>query len=381
MRKLITIGLNTIQGFAIPAFNFLIAIFGIKVFGKTDWASLINVMIWVFFLTFVFGWGNRDYLLRSYSEKPGKLYHSFFSNFLSRCFLLPFSLLLFFFFPTQIAIWAVALVVLIFAYTSLATLVVHHQKFFAQLIAETIGFTIIFGSIFYVKEFNLETFLQVYVVSMIVKLIVLSLQLDFWKEPFSAKISIQEFKIGFPFFLLGFSGWLASKTDIYIIDFYLEKSQLAEYQLLITSFLMLQALAAYITIPFTKHVYRVSEKVIQKLKYKLYAIAFPVIALGGFAIWFVMEYFVKLGFSYEYYILGGLIAMPCFFYTLNIMELVKIHKERTILYISFLSFVISVSLIFLLIEEYEIFGVLLSVCITQWIVLITYKLHRSFFLK
>lgn len=381
MRKLITIGLNTIQGFAIPAFNFLIAVFGIKVFGKTDWASLINVMIWVFFLTFVFGWGNRDYLLRSYSEKPGKLYHSFFSNFLSRCFLLPFSLLLFFFFHTQIAIWAVTLVVLIFAYTSLATLVVHHQKFFAQLIAETIGFTIIFGSIFYVKEFNLETFLQVYVVSMIVKLIVLSLQLDFWKEPFSAKISIQEFKIGFPFFLLGFSGWLASKTDIYIIDFYLEKSQLAEYQLLITSFLMLQALAAHITIPFTKHVYRVSEKVIQKLKYKLYAIAFPVIALGGFAIWFVMEYFVKLGFSYEYYILGGLIAMPCFFYTLNIMELVKIHKERTILYISFLSFVISVSLIFLLIEEYEIFGVLLSVCITQWIVLITYKLHRSFFLK
>jgi O-antigen/teichoic acid export membrane protein len=378
MRKLITIGMNTIQGFASPAFNFLIVVFGVKVFGKADWASLINVMLWVFFVSFLLGWGNRDHLLRKYSQEPGQMYHAFFSNFLSRSLLVPFALLLLLFFPTTIAFWAIVLVVLTFSYASLSTLVVYHQRFSAQLIAEITAFGIILGSIFYIKSFNLETFLQLYALAISVKLCLLSVQLNFWKESFSATISIQEFKAGLPFFILGLSGWLISKVDIYVVDFYLEKSQLAEYQLLITAFLMLQALAAYITIPFTKHVYRVSGEVVQKMKYKLYASAFPLTILGGFAIWFVMEYFVELGFTYEYYIVGGLIALPCYFYTLNIMELMKNHKERTIIYIGFFGFLVNISLIILLIETYEVFGVLLSVCITQWIVLLVYKIYQRF---
>ena len=99
MRRLLTIGMNTIRGFANPAFNFLIVVFGVKVFGKADWASLINVMLWIFFVTFMMGWGNRDHLLRKYSQESRKMYHAFFSNFLSRSLLVPFAFLLLLFFP------------------------------------------------------------------------------------------------------------------------------------------------------------------------------------------------------------------------------------------------------------------------------------------
>tara|TARA_R110002049_G_scaffold309292_2_gene520359 strand:- start:20065 stop:21204 length:1140 start_codon:yes stop_codon:yes gene_type:complete len=378
MRRLRTIGINTIQGFANPAFNFLIIVFGVKTFGKTNWGSLINVMLWVFFVTFLFGWGNRDYLLRKYSEEPGKMYHAFFSNILSRSLLLPFVLLLFLFFPVHIAFWAIILVVLTFTYSSLSTLVVYYQKFSEQLFAEIVAFTIIFVSIFYFETFDLETFLKIYTTAIATKLILLSIRINFWKERFSATISIQEFKAGLPFFILGLSGWLISKVDIYLVDFYLEKSQLAEYQLFITAFLMLQALSAYIIIPFTKHIYRVSDEVVQKMKYKLYLAAFPLTIVGGFAIWIVMEEFIKLKFSYEYYVLGGLIALPCYFYTINIMELIKTHKERIIICISTFGFFVNISFIFFLIETYEILGVLSSVCITQWVVLIVYKIHRKF---
>ncbi|MFK7750512.1 MAG: lipopolysaccharide biosynthesis protein [Kordia sp.] len=378
MRRLLTIGINTIQGFANPAFNFLIVVFGVKIFGKTEWASLINVMIWVFFISFIFGWGNRDHLLRAYSKNPSKMYDAFFSNLLSRSLLVPFSAIFLFFFPAPIALWAIVLICLQFLYNSLSTLVIYHQKFGTQLIAEIIGFGIIFGSIFYFKTFHLERFLQIYVIATFIKLIALSVQLKFWKESFSAKVSLHEFKVGLPFFILGLSGWLASKIDIYTVDFHLEKSQLAEYQLLITAFLMLQALAAYITIPFTKHIYRLPAKVVQKIKYKLYAVSIPLTILGGFTIWFIMEYLVKLGFSYEYYIVGGFIALPCYFYSLNIMELMKNHQERAIIYISFFTFFVNISLILLLIETYEIFGVLLSVAISQWVVLLVYKLHWKF---
>jgi O-antigen/teichoic acid export membrane protein len=375
MNRLVTIVINTVRGFSNPLFNFLIVIFGVRIFGKTDWASLINIMLWIFFISFVLGWGNRDFLLRKYSQEPGKMYSAFFSNLISRSLLLPISLILFLFYPIQIAFWAILLVVLIFCYSSLSTLVVYHQKFRAQLTAEIIGFVIIIGNIFYLETFELETFLTIYTLAITVKLCVLSLQLKFWKEPFTAKISIQEFKNGFQFFVLGFSGWIFSKIDIYVVDFYMEKSQLAEYQLLITAFLMLQALAAYITIPFTKHVYRVTSKVLKKMKYKLYLAALPLTLFGGFAIWFIMEYFVELGFSYEYYMVGCLIALPCYFYTINIMELMKNHKERIIIYISLIGLLVNITLIYFLIETHEIFGVLLSVCITQWVVLIIYKTY------
>jgi O-antigen/teichoic acid export membrane protein len=378
MRRLLTIGINTIQGYANPAFNFLIVVFGVKIFGKDDWASLINVMIWVFFLSFIFGWGNRDYLLRAYSENPGNMYRAFFSNLFSRSLLLPFSGIFFLFFPAEIAVWSVVLICLLFLYNSLNTLVIYHQKFGAQLAAEILGFGIIFGSIFYLETFHLETFLQVYCVAIFTKFMVLSAQLRYWKESVKGTISLREFKLGLPFFILGLSGWLISKTDIYMVDFYLKPSQLAEYQLLITAFLMLQALAAYITIPFTKHVYRVSDEVVQKIKYKLYLVSLPLTILGGFVIWLIMEYFVELGFSYEYYIVGSSMALPCYFYTLNVMELMKNHRERIIIYISFFAFFASISMIVLLIETYEIFGVLLSVSITQWLVLLVYKLQRKF---
>ncbi|WAC03785.1 hypothetical protein N7U66_10400 [Lacinutrix neustonica] len=381
MSRLLTIGMNTIRGFANPAFNFLIVIFGVKIFGKNDWASLINVMIWVFFLTFILGWGNRDHLLREYSKAPGKMYDAFFSNLLSRSLLLPLALLLFLFFPVHIALWAVLLVVLTFAYASLSTLIIYYQNFSAQLLAEAAAFIIIFGSVFYFETFDLEIFLIVYTIAIVTKLVVLTVQMNFWKEQFSATLSIQEFKSGFPFFVLGLSGWLMSKVDIYIVDFYLHQSQLAEYQLLITAFLMLQALASYITIPFTKHIYRVSDKVVQKMKNKLYTAALPLTSFGVFSIWIILEKFVKLGFTYHYYVLGSLIALPCYFYTLNIMELIKAHKESTIIYISLFGFFINISLIFLLIETYEILGVLISVCITQWMMLLVYKALKTTALK
>ncbi|WP_034061048.1 hypothetical protein [Lacinutrix jangbogonensis] len=101
MNRLIIIVKNTLRGFAGPAFNFLIVVFGVKTFGKTEWANLIDIMLWVFFVTFIFSVGNYDYLLRKYSEKPADIYHSFFSNFFSRSLLLPLSLVLFSFFHLQ----------------------------------------------------------------------------------------------------------------------------------------------------------------------------------------------------------------------------------------------------------------------------------------
>ncbi|MDH7448046.1 hypothetical protein [Aquimarina sp. 2201CG14-23] len=201
--------------------------------------------------------------------------------------------------------------------------------------------------------------------------------LKLWKEKISFTISMKEFHHAFPFFLLGFSGWIASKIDIYIVDFYLPKARLSEYQLLITAFLMLQALSAYITLPFTKHIYRLADSIVKKIQKKLYWIAIPLVSVGSLIIWIVMEQFVQLNLNYNYYIVGGLIALPSFFYELNVMQLLKNHKEKKVILINCIGFIINFIFILTLIKEYQIFGVLLSVCITKWLVLIIYKLESK----
>ncbi|WP_296381219.1 hypothetical protein [Winogradskyella sp.] len=375
MSRLLKIGINTIRGFSGPAFNFLIALFGIKFFGKQDWGLMINALLWIFLIVFIISWGNREYLIRTFSKQPSRIYHSFYSNFITRSILLPFGLVLFLYFPFPIAFWSMALVILMHTYNAMDSLIIYYQKFGVQLAAEVTTSIIIISSIFYLDNFSLESFLKLYCLAFSLKIALLVTVLNFHKNPFSFQLSIKEFKAGFWFFTLGFSGWLISKIDIYIVDFYLTKLKLSEYQLLITSFLMLQAVSGFIIVPFTKHLYRLPKKTYKKIQNKLYILAIPIVILGGFSIWILMEQFVKLNLQLWYYILGTLMALPSFFYTLEIMRLMKTHQEKQIIVINCFGFIISTTLILFLINEYQALGVLLSVCITQWLLLIFYKLN------
>ncbi|WP_299438768.1 hypothetical protein [uncultured Aquimarina sp.] len=374
MHKLLTIGINTLKGFSSPIFNFLIAVIGVKYYGKSDWGILINCMIWVFFIAFIVNWGNRDYLIRKYSKTPSKIYAIFYSNLLSRSILLTASLLLFIFFPPNTALYTIVLVVLIYGYTSLDSLVIYRQKFGAQLLSEILGFLTIIGGVLYYDSFNLVSFLQLYCLAFFFKTTYLVFALELFKQKFNLQISFDEIRDGFPFFLIGFSGWLQSKIDIYIVSFYLPKEQLSEYQLLITAFLMLQAISAFLITPFTKHIFRVSNKVLLKIKKKISLIATPIVLVGTFCIWIVLEKIVNLNISYNIYLLGGLSALPAYFYTINIMQLYKQHKEKKVILMGFIGAIINFTTIILFIRKYEIQGVFIGICCTQLIILVLYKL-------
>jgi O-antigen/teichoic acid export membrane protein len=377
MSRIVTVLTNTIRSFANPIFNFLIIILGVKNFGKENWGSLINVMLWVFFIVFIFSWGNREYLIRKYSKYPSNIFHSFYSNLISRGILLPFSFILLLFFPFEISIWCIVLIVLNYFYNSLDSLIVYHQKFSVQFFAEFISFCLLLFYIFHLRKFDLLFFIQLYCISSSLRVLFLVFTLQFWKQKFSFEFSLNEFKLGFPFFILGLSGWLMSKIDIYIVDLYLPKSKLSEYQIFITTFLMLQAFSGFIMVPITKHIYRLPKNIVQKIKIKLYYIAIPVVLLGCLIIFVVMEQFIELNFKYYYYILGFFIALPTFFYTINAMELIKENKEHKIILINLLGFIINSIFILLLISKHQVFGVLLSVCITQWFTLFMYKFNKT----
>ncbi|PQJ79348.1 hypothetical protein [Polaribacter porphyrae] len=375
MHKLLLISINAIRGFSGPIFNFLIALFAINFFGKENWGIMINALLSIFLIVFFMSWGNKEYLVRKYSTQPSKIFNAFYSNFLSRSLLLPLSLFLFLFFPLQIAFWCILLTILIHTYNALESLIIYNQKFGVQFVAEIIAFGIILSSIFFLKNFHLKTFLKIYCFAFSVKLILLIINLKIWKKPFTFTISKNEFTATFGFFMLGLSGWVASKVDLYIVNFTMHKEQISEYQIAITAFLLIQSLSYFIILPFNKHFYRLPKKTIYKIKKIVAYVSLPLVTISTLFVWYILEKIAKLNLPLNFYIIGGLSCIPTYFFIVDIMVYYRNKKENTVLKINFINAFFNLILTFLLIEKLGLLGAIISVFINQCSILCFYKFN------
>jgi O-antigen/teichoic acid export membrane protein len=197
--------------------------------------------------------------------------------------------------------------------------------------------------------------------------------LKLWKECFYFQISFNEFKAALGFFLLGLSGWIASKADLYIVNFTMPKEQISQYQIAITAFLLIQSLSYLIIMPFNKHLYRLPLKSIAKIKRLVALISFPIVAIGTFGIWVILEKIAILNLPISFYIIGGLASLPIYFIIVDIMMYYRNNKENTILKINSLVALINIIISFLLIQKMGIMGAIISVLISKYCALSFYK--------
>jgi O-antigen/teichoic acid export membrane protein len=374
MPKYYKIILNIARSLAVPCFNFLIAIIGVKYLGKNNWGDFIQILLWIYFVAFIANFGNKDFLLREFSKSPASLDRSFFLNLISRSLLLSLSFILLLFFPLKTALLSILLVLLLFIYQSLESLVIYNQKFFTQLVSEIVGFIVIISVIFFTNEVNSDILILSYCLAFILKIAIVLpiLKLNFNTIEF--KFSLSQFQLTLPFFLIGLSGWLSSKIDLYLVNIILPKSELAEYQLLITAFLLLRSLAALIIYPFTKHIYRLQRKTIKKINRILFIASAPLVIVGTFIIWFIFEKIIFLNVSVNLYIFGALSSLPYYFFIIDIFLFYKHKKENKVMYLNFSAAIFNFILAILLIPKYGITGALLGVMFTQFVVLFIYKI-------
>jgi O-antigen/teichoic acid export membrane protein len=183
---------------------------------------------------------------------------------------------------------------------------------------------------------------------------------------FSIHNSIQTY----PFFLIGFSGWLSSKADIYVVSYFFKKIVLSEYQVFISFFLILQAIPSYIIMPINLHLFRLSENSIQNIKKKLFLIALPLIVVAAILIRLFLSYFMKIEFSISIYFFAALSTLPAFLYTVDTMQLMRNKQEKKIMFFSFMVAIINLLLMILLAPQFQILGIVLAVCISQWVYLL-----------
>ncbi len=250
---------------------------------------------------------------------------------------------------------------------------IYHQKFLAQLIAEIIGFITIACIILFSGKIETNMLISAYCIAFTLKTSVILFSIKLNLKSFELHFTPTQIILSVPFFLIGLSGWLASKIDIYIVNILLPKERLAEYQLLITAFLLIRAFAAFIIYPFTKHIYRLQHKTIIKIKRMLRLVSMPLVTIFTVIVWFVFEKIIHINLSIVLYILGAFSAIPYYLFVVDIIMFYKIGKEKKVMYINFGSALINLILVVSLVPVYGLKGALIGVLITQYLTLFLYR--------
>ncbi|EDP71040.1 hypothetical protein FBALC1_01112 [Flavobacteriales bacterium ALC-1] len=377
MRRLIIVGINTLRGFLTPLFNFFIAIIGIKFFGKENWGEVIDILLWVYFILIIANWGNREYLIRTYSRLPSKIYTLYFKSTLSRSPLLLLSLLFFVFFKVDTAILCIILSILMYCYSSLDSLIIYHQKFGLQLVSDIMSFSATLLIIYLNSHYNLNTILFAFITGTFIKTLVLFYKLNLFKEKVTYQFSITELKYYTPFFIVAFLGWLATKIDMYIVTMNLSKVDVSEYQIISNSFILINAGFAFMISPFSKHIYRLPMTSVNKIKTKLNFIALPYLLIGTLSIWFIMEKLLHLNININYYYLSGVKSLFPLFFIIDIMILNKFNFEKKVTYTIAVGIIINLICMYILIEKYQVIGIIISTAISKFFLLIMYKLQTK----
>ena len=377
MRKLKIVGINTLRGFLTPLLNFIIAIIGIKYFGKENWGEVIDILLWIYFFVIIANWGNKEYLVRKYSRFPSKINKTYFSSLFSRSPLLLLSIIFFMFFKTNSAILCVILSIIMYCYSSLDSLIIFHQKFGVQLISDVLSFSTILIILYLNPNYNLDIILLAYLTGALVKTSYLVYKLNLFKEKISYHFSITELKHYIPFFFVAFLSWIATKIDMYIVTINLNKTDISEYQIISNSFILINVGFAFIISPFSKHIYRLPMTSVNKIKSKLNIIALPYLLICSLAIWLIMEKLLLLNINTSYYYFSTLKALFPLFFMIDIMILNKYNFEKKVTYTILFGILINLLCMYLLIEKYRVIGVIISTCISKFFLLFSYKWHTK----
>ncbi len=369
MNRYLQLFFSLLKMVSVPLLNFLTLFIGIKFYGKENWGEFISISIWIYFIAFVAKWSGQHYLIKELSKNVSNYLSVFYSNLIERAFLLLPSLVLFFLLPVPLACSALLTLLLLFVSTSFETLLIFKQKLQLHFFIELAGIVSLFTGFYLFPEFNLTTIFYLFSASYLVKIILVVTCVRLSCQPVFLSFSLRNLIKSFPYFLIGFSGWLASKCDIYVVSIFFTKKEISEYQILMSSFLMLQALPAYLILPITTHLFRLSDVSTNKIQRKISWLALPIVAFFSLVIWCILVFFMQIKFSFLIYFFAALSCLPTFFYTVEVTRLYKQNKEKTIMYSCFMLFLVTLFFMWLLLPMFKILGMVMSVCIAQWVYL------------
>ncbi|GAB4579849.1 MAG: hypothetical protein Fur0022_25880 [Anaerolineales bacterium] len=373
----ITSGIN---GLLIPMLNPLVAALVIRLNSVELWGEFVNLMIVVQFGTHIVNWGNKEYLLRAFSRAPAKISSVWRGAFGARVWILiglAALLPVWIHSPVQWG-WAVAWATGLAWAQSLEVFVQYRKEFSFALVVEVLSLGgLIGGVLFLYEQLSLDWLLALFASAALVKAMLLTYRFreDTFKHLGGIKPDFAFLAAAFPFFLLGFSGMLQSRIDLYTVSTYFTEAEVGKYQILVNFLLYLQAVANFILVPFVKNLYRLDNLSIQKIARKLFLLGWVITPPALFALHWVLRWVYHLEFPLSYFIVGGLYVLPSYYFLPIIYALYKAERQNAVLALNFLGSGVILGLNLILLPSLGLLGALVAVAGVHWGLLAAY--HRQ----
>ncbi len=372
---------NSANTLFLPFFNLAISLLVIRLASVALWGAFVSVLIVVNLANHVMFWGNKEYVLREISRFPGRMTKIWQSNVLTRLIIFGgFAIILFLLpLPFQrqglIFLWGFAALV----YQSFDAFVIYRRKFLAAFALEGISAVFLAGYLFLEKHsLSLDVLIAGFAVTMLLKALgMLALFRNDVFARFIGKIDLKYFQTALPFFLLGLSGMLQSRTDLYCVAYFLPDSEVGHYQVLINWLIYVQVIASLILQPFLKNIYRLSFVAVKKIAGKLLLTGVLMVAATLPAIYFVLKYIYHFEIAVSLLFWGGIFVLPIFYYLPTIYILYKQARQRIVLHINIFGILANLFLNLILIKPFGISGALAASGLAQVSMLIAYLRYEK----
>ena len=330
----------------------------------------------------IVAWGNKEYLLRNFSLNPSRIGLAWQSSLLTRLALfLPVGLILFFLgaSPTQrflLVLWCLGLVL----FQSFDVLIVYRRDFLLAALIETLTLAVLALCLLGLgQRITVDWLILLYGLTHLVKAGIYGLRyrrtlLDTGPDSASPsdRFDVHFFAAAFPFFLLGFSGMLQSRVDLYAVNIFLTERDVGQYQIFINLMIYLQSVSAFILIPFVKTLYRLGQGTIQKIAIRLFAFGLVILIPALIGVHLLLMYVYDFQLSPYFMLWGGLFVLPIYFYLPIIYALYKADRQMGVLKINIVGTVLNFVLNMLLLPRIGMIGAVVASAIAQWVMLAAY---------
>lgn len=366
--------LNGFRSILSPVLGILFSYAIVTFFSKELWGDFVEYLLFFLIVSLISNWGSRTFLMRAFSQNPKNIVTDWQALFMARlpvCMLCVISV--FFFFEFYLALFMIIWIVSAFVYHSFFSIIFYNREYEKMIAIEMLSFLVLLFLVYLQRE-NLSSFVlvQIYAIHVFVKALVAIIFYPLFFNFKSFQFNSKLLWISFPFFLLGISGFLQSKIDVYAYSFYYDGKPLGEYQIISGFFIFSQSMVMLLIFPYVKNIYRMSTKSIDHIRKNSAIYGFVLNSIVVVSIYFALLLFdIKL--SIIQVILGFMIGYPCYIYTLDILLLFKKHKEYFVIKISIIclgiNFLVSVLLLHL---DYNITGTLAGNAAAQIVALYCY---------
>lgn len=366
---------NAIKQISSQLINIIVSIIIIKKFDTTFWGEFSSYLIYISFIGIIVSWGNKELLLRTFSEQPSKISKTFYAVFNTRVLLILIATTIsFLIYAPKTAFLLLIWITAIHVSQSLEALLNYKRNFLDALMIEFFMFGILILGLYRLEIKEINDLILIYSVYHALRAVLFIIL--FKQELKSPKLSfeIDYLKRANSFFLLGLAGFLQSRADFIIISFFETDMNVGFYQIINAYFILVHAIGTFLIAPFVKNIFRLSNQAIAELQKRIIIWA-PIIVLFSMLLLYVLCTFVyQFEVSWNIYLIGIGIVLPPYFYAVKIFEIYKIKQEKFVLKTAFIAIFISTIISIVLLKlKFGYIGALIAAAVAQLFTAIRYS--------